>query len=100
MEVGYIITDGDPYGRGPMHVCQVWGWGHLTGKGAGGCAMGPEKAAEIQDANGRLLAAAPDLLAACKALVEWEDHDHMPGTALAAAVAAARAAIEKAERET
>jgi len=58
----HIFTEGDAYGRGPMFVAEVRGWGHLTGTG-GGCAMDYEKAAEIQDANATLIAAAPDLLA-------------------------------------
>lgn len=66
--VGYVFTEGEPYGRGVMHVAQVRGWGHLTGRG-GGCAFDEDKAIAIQEANARLIAAAPDLLAACREFV-------------------------------
>lgn len=56
-----IFTEGDPYGRGQMHVADVRGWGHLTGQG-GGCAFDEDKAIAIQTANANLIAAAPDLL--------------------------------------
>lgn len=58
--VGFIFTDGSPYGHGQMHVAQVRGWGHLTGKG-GGCAFDEDKAVAIQEANARLIAAAPTM---------------------------------------
>lgn len=45
-------------------VANIRGWGHLQYLPNG---------AEIQDANGRLIAAAPDLLAACLAAKEWLD---------------------------
>lgn len=43
-------------------VAQIRGWGHLQ-------YLGEEKAIAIQEANARLIAAAPDLLSACKAAV-------------------------------
>jgi hypothetical protein len=64
---GWIQTVGEPYGNGPMHVADVRGWGHLTGRG-GGCAFPEDKAIAIQEANARLIAAAPDLLAALRAV--------------------------------
>lgn len=85
---GYVFTDGDPYGCGQMHVAQVRGWGHLTGKG-GGCAFDDDKAIAIQDANARLIAAAPDLLAALHAIRKYVISEH--DTALV------EAAIAKAE---
>jgi hypothetical protein len=63
---GWIQTVGEPYGNGPMHVADVRGWGHLTGRG-GGCAFPEDKAIAIQEANARLIATAPELLAALKA---------------------------------
>lgn len=57
----YIYTAGDPYGHGQMHIADVRGWGHLTGRG-GGCAFDEQKAIGIQTANARLIAAAPELL--------------------------------------
>lgn len=50
-----------------MFVAEVRGWGHLTGKG-GGCAFDDKKAMGIQDANARLIAAAPELLDFVKAM--------------------------------
>lgn len=62
----WIETVGDPYGHGVMHIADVRGWGHLTGAGA--CSYGEPKAIAIQEANARLIAAAPELLAALKGL--------------------------------
>lgn len=55
-----VFTSGDPYGHGAMNVADVRGWGHLTGGGA--CKFNEVKAAGIQLANARLIAAAPALL--------------------------------------
>lgn len=52
--------------RGPMHVADARGWGHLTGKGHGAHGMEHKAAIAIQEANARLIAAAPELLDACK----------------------------------
>ncbi len=83
---------------GNMMVCQIRGWGHLTGRGA--LNLPEDKAIEIQKANGRLIAAAPDLLEACK---EWVEIDG-PTVSLqeqrkrwAGVVAKMKAAIAKAE---
>lgn len=62
-----IYADGNPYGNGPMHIADIRGWGHLTGRGYGGCAMSEQDAFDIQIANANLLAASEDLLKACKA---------------------------------
>ena len=55
-------------------------------------------------ANARLLAAAPELLAACKSMIEWDDREHDHAVDFSARMAlcdaafnAARAAIAKAE---
>ena len=58
--------------RGPMHVADARGWGHLTGKGHGAHGMEAKEAIAIQEANAKLIAAAPDLLAACQAMAEWD----------------------------
>lgn len=79
-----------------MRICDMRGWGHLTGKG-GGLALSEEKAIAIQEANARLIAAAPDLLEAVKSLRDGaygnpsypEDNDRID--------ALADAAIAKAE---
>jgi hypothetical protein len=54
-----------------MRICDIRGWGHLTGA----CSLNlPDAEAEaIQEANARLIAAAPELLAACKAQHEAID---------------------------
>lgn len=44
-------------------VAQIRGWGHLQ-------YLGEEKAIAIQEANARLIAAAPELLAACEAAIK------------------------------
>lgn len=65
-------------------IADVRGWGWLQKLPNG---------AEIQDANGRLIAAAPELLAASRLLIDaLEGGRTEPETA----IAAARAAIEKA----
>lgn len=53
---------------GEMCVCDIRGWGHLTGVGA--LHLPDEQAIEIQRANTALICAAPDLLAALKSAVE------------------------------
>lgn len=64
----WLRTVGDPYGHGQMHIADVTmrGWGHMTGTG-GGLAWSPVKAAAVQRANARLIAAAPELLEALRA---------------------------------
>lgn len=49
----------NPYGHGQMVIADVRGWGHLIGVGA--CNLSSADAAEIQDANGRLLAGAREM---------------------------------------
>ena len=61
-ETGIIYSEPDRTG-GPMKVAECRGWGHLTGGGALG--LPSDQAAQIQDANARLIAAAPQLLRAC-----------------------------------
>lgn len=48
--------------KGDFPICDIRGWGHLTGKGHGALGLSNSEAAAIQDANARLVAAAPDLL--------------------------------------
>ncbi len=66
-----VETAGDPYGHGPMRIADVRGWGHLTGRGA--CAFDEATGVAIQEANARLLAAAPDLLEAVRAGGRYSD---------------------------
>ncbi len=63
MASGWVNAD-HCCGRGPMHVADVRGWGHLTGHGHGAHAMKWDDAKVIQEANGRLIAAAPEMLEA------------------------------------
>lgn len=56
--------DGDGYiwaENKQMMVAQIRGWGHLTGKGAGGLGLSEQEATAIQEANERLIAAAPEM---------------------------------------
>jgi len=83
---------------GNMRICDVRGWGHLTGVGALNL---PEKtAAEIQDANGRLITAAPDLLEALKVLYDetksYIEVNHLGDPHHNQSMKLARAAIAKA----
>lgn len=79
---------------GDMHVADVRGWGHLTGRGALGL---PEMVAEdIQRANARLIAAAPDYDIAARAVVTAWDESEI-GQLDGALIESLRAAIAKAE---
>lgn len=60
--------------NGNMMVAQLRGWGYLTGKGHLALGLSSEEAARIQDANGFLIAAAQELLAACKAQERVDNH--------------------------
>lgn len=102
-----MIFAENPYGKDDMHIADVRGWGHLTGKG-GGCGFPDKKAEQIQDANAALIAAAPDLLEALKLLsspscgsvsqtqemMGWSVNDEIPK---AERLKRAKKAIEKAE---
>lgn len=95
------VTKPYPNSPGPMHVADVRGWGHLTGTG-GGCAMAQDEAIAIQEANARLIAAAPELLAALSAILAHEVYTYEGGleariTVPQDAIGAALAAIAKAE---
>lgn len=50
--------------KGSFPVCDIRGWGHLTGKGHGALGLTDAEAIAIQAANARLIAAAPDMLEA------------------------------------
>src|SRR5687767_874438 len=58
-----------------MMICNIRGWGHLTGKG-GGLGLSEDEAVAIQHANARLIAAAPSLLEALQecdhAFAAWQ----------------------------
>ena len=85
-----IVTTNVKIG-GPAKLFDVRGWGYLTGMGHGGLGLDPDAAYEIQKANARLASAAPDLLAALKAILDSiEVNDDW-------AVSKALAAIAKAE---
>ena len=79
-------------------IADLRGWGYLTG--TGGLNLPLEQAVAIQDYRGRLIAAAPDLLAELKhliALIEPLERDgrlNVPGLAT---LNGARAAVARAE---
>ncbi len=52
---------------GDQKVCDIRGWGYLTGNGAGALGLPAAEAVEIQLANARLIAAAPLMLQALEA---------------------------------
>jgi hypothetical protein len=54
------------YVGGFTKVCDIRSWGFLTGKGA--LALPHDEAVAIQTANARLIAAAPEMLAALRAV--------------------------------
>lgn len=51
---------------GTFPVCDIRGWGYLTGNGHGALGLPADEAVAIQEANARLIAAAPELLEALK----------------------------------
>lgn len=57
---GVMVMDSE----GQMSIADIRGWGTLEKQ------YGEQKAMQIQDANGRLIAAAPELLVACQLLFE------------------------------
>jgi hypothetical protein len=72
-----------------MTVCEIKGWGYLTSKN------GVAKATDEMDANGRLLAAAPDMLSALMECMAW----FVSNEVTCIAMDDAKAAIEKATGE-
>lgn len=72
----HVVSD-NPYGKGYMIVADVRGWGHLTGTGCGACKMHPEDAEDIQNANGRLIAAAPKMLELLQDIADVSDQTHV-----------------------
>lgn len=47
--------------KAPARVCDIRGWGYLTGKGHGALGLSQSEAILIQKANAYLIAAAPEL---------------------------------------
>jgi len=67
-KVGYNAMDvvAPSLKGGDAKVCDIRGWGYLTGKGHGALGMSEAEAIAIQEANARLIAAAPEMLEALK----------------------------------
>ena len=63
-KVGYEAFD---VHVGNMKICDIRGWGHLTG--TGGLNLPPEEAEAIQKANASLISAAPEMLEVLRALI-------------------------------
>lgn len=59
----HVVTDNAKIG-GDAIIFDVRGWGYLTGNGHGALGLDPKEAVQIQKANARLAAAAPDMLEA------------------------------------
>ena len=53
-----------------MKIADIRGWGYLTGKGQGGLGLSSAEASKIQNANARLIAAAPEMLEVIHDLLE------------------------------
>lgn len=94
--------------KGAWPVCDIRGWGHLTGHGVGALGLDPKVAAAIQDANARLIAAAPDMLEALRnvqqiiaaaAMVGFNCHDGDWADRLFLSQQKTSAAIKKATSE-
>lgn len=53
-----------------MKIADIRGWGYLTGKGQGGLGLSSAEASKIQNANARLIAAAPEMFEFIKEIKE------------------------------
>jgi len=58
---------------GVTNVCDIRGWGYLTGKGHGALSLPQEEAEAIQWATARLIAAAPEMLKVIQFLIQNDD---------------------------
>lgn len=76
-KVGYMASDvwAEDH-KGPFKVCDIRGWGHLTGKGHGALGLPDDAAVAIQKANACLIAAAPEMLEALIELRRWKAFSH------------------------
>jgi hypothetical protein len=54
--------------EGNMNVCDIRGWGYLTGQGS--LALEPKDAVKIQNSNAHLIAASPELYEALEKCLE------------------------------
>ncbi len=86
---------------GDTKICDIRGWGYLTGHGHGALGLPEDEARAVQASNAHLIAAAPAMLEALRGLVKYDDdYDGLSrrlGPLAVAAIEAARAAIKQAE---
>lgn len=70
---------GDDEKRGAHKICDISGWGYLTGKGLGALGLSHDEAIAIQTVRANVIAAAPDMLAALEAQAEADDFGDQQG---------------------
>lgn len=93
----HVFADNAKIGGDAM-VCEIRGWGYLTGNGHGALGLSAEQAQAIQTANTNLIASAPDLLEALKRAVaildgelgSWGDRNQADWMAIDAALSKAQ----------
>lgn len=86
----HVFADNAKIGGDAM-VCEIRGWGYLTGNGHGALGLPWDEAAAIQDANADLISASPDLYEAAKLTLENAVADELDDWYLALKNAVAKA---------
>lgn len=97
-KVGYkalSVEAKNPYGKGDFKVCDIRGWGHLTGCGAGALGLEHDEAEEIQKANAKLIAQAPAMYEALEKIIKFANSSEVPlSTGLAIHVTRAKKILQ------
>ena len=70
-EIGNFVTTEDH----KVRICDIRGWGYLTGAGVGALHLNEEEAVRIQALIGRLIAKAPKMLKLIDKLTNSEEHN-------------------------